>query len=37
MLPLENFAKVYDGPATDPKTFEEMQRKRFEEFQKKGQ
>jgi len=36
-LPLENFAKVYDGPATDPKVFEEMQRKRFEEFQKKAQ
>ena len=37
VLPLENFAKVYDGPATDPKTFEDMQRKRFEEFQKKAQ
>jgi len=37
VLPLENFAKVYDGPATDPKQFEEMQRKRFEEFQKKAQ
>jgi invasion protein IalB len=37
LLPLENFAKVYDGPATDPKQFEEMQRKRFEEFQKKAQ
>jgi invasion protein IalB len=36
-LPLENFAKVYDGPPTDPKVFEEMQRKRFEEFQKKAQ
>jgi invasion protein IalB len=37
VLPLENFARVYDGPATDPKQFEEMQRKRFEEFQKKAQ
>jgi invasion protein IalB len=37
ILPLENFAKVYDGPATDPKAFEDMQRKRFEEFQKKAQ
>ena len=37
VLPLDNFAKVYDGPATDPKQFEEMQRKRFEEFQKKAQ
>lgn len=37
ILPLDNFGRVHDGPATDPKQFEEMQRKRFEEFQKKGQ
>jgi invasion protein IalB len=35
VLPLDNFGRVHDGPATDPKQFEEMQRKRFEEFQKK--
>jgi len=35
VLPLDNFGKVHEGPATDPKQFEEMQRKRFEEFQKK--
>jgi invasion protein IalB len=35
VLPLDNFGKVHDGAATDPKVFEEMQRKRFEEFQKK--
>jgi len=35
VLPLDNFGKAYDGPATDPKVFEDMQRKRFEEFQKK--
>ena len=35
VLPLDNFGKVHEGPATDPKVFEEMQRKRFEEFQKK--
>jgi len=37
ILPLDNFAKVHDGPATDPKQFEEMQRKRYDEFQKKAQ
>jgi len=35
VLPLDNFGKVHEGAATDPKVFEEMQRKRFEEFQKK--
>jgi invasion protein IalB len=35
VLPLDNFGRVHEGPATDPKQFEEMQRKRFEEFQKK--
>jgi len=37
VLPLDTFAKVHEGPATDPKQFEEMQRKRYEEFQKKAQ
>lgn len=37
VLPLSDFGKVHDGPAIDPKAFEEMQRKRYEEFQKKAQ
>jgi invasion protein IalB len=37
VLPLTDFGKVHDGPPTDPKVFEEMQRKRYEEFQKKAQ
>lgn len=37
VLPLDTFAKAHDGPPTDPKQFEDMQRKRYEEFQKKGQ
>jgi invasion protein IalB len=35
VLLLDNFGRVHEGPATDPKQFEDMQRKRFEEFQKK--
>ena len=35
-LPLVDFAKAYDGPATDPKAFEEQQRKLQEELQKKA-
>jgi len=35
-LPLGDFAKAYDGPATDPKAFEEQQRKLQEELQKKA-
>ena len=35
ILPLDNFGKVHEGAATDPKVFEDMQRKRFEEIQKK--
>ena len=35
-LPLADFAKAYDGPATDPKAFEEQQRKLQEELQKKA-
>jgi invasion protein IalB len=37
VLPLSDFAKVHDGPPLDPKAFEEMQRKRYEELQKKAQ
>jgi invasion protein IalB len=36
-LPLADFAKAYDGPATDPKVFEEQQRKMQEELQKKAE
>jgi len=35
-LPLTDFAKAYDGPPTDPKAFEEQQRKLQEELQKKA-
>jgi len=35
-LPLADFAKAYDGPPTDPKAFEEQQRKLQEELQKKA-
>ncbi len=36
-LPLTDFAKAYDGPATDPKVFEDQQRKLQEELQKKAE
>jgi invasion protein IalB len=36
-MPLGDFAKAYDGPATDPKAFEEQQRKLQEELQKKAE
>lgn len=36
-LPLNDFAKAYDGPATDPKVFEEQQRKLQSELQKKAE
>jgi invasion protein IalB len=36
-LPLNDFAKAYDGPPTDPKAFEEQQRKLQEELQKKAE
>jgi invasion protein IalB len=36
-MPLTDFAKAYDGPATDPKVFEEQQRKLQEELQKKAE
>jgi invasion protein IalB len=36
-LPLVDFAKAYDGPATDPKAFEDQQRKLQEELQKKAE
>jgi len=36
-LPLADFAKAYDGPATDPKVFEDQQKKLQEELQKKAE
>ena len=36
-LPLNDFAKAFDGPPTDPKAFEEQQRKLQEELQKKAE
>src|ERR1700742_4561989 len=35
-LPLAEFAKAYDGPPTDPKAFEENQKKLQEELQKRA-
>jgi len=35
-LPLADFAKAYDGPPTDPKVFEEQQKKLQEELQKRA-
>lgn len=37
MLPLADFAKANDGPATDPKKFEEDQKKLQDELQKKAE
>ena len=36
-LPLSDFAKAYDGPPTDPKVFEENQKKLQEELQKRAE
>jgi len=33
----EDFAKAYDGPPTDPKAFEEQQKKLQEELQKRAE
>jgi hypothetical protein len=35
-LPLGDFAKAYDGPPTDPKVFEEQQKKLQEELQRRA-
>jgi invasion protein IalB len=35
-MPLTDFAKAYDGPPTDPKVFEEQQRKLQEELQRRA-
>jgi invasion protein IalB len=36
-LDLKDFAKAYDGPATDPKVFEEQQKKLQDELQKRAE
>jgi invasion protein IalB len=36
VLPLTDFAKAYDGPPTDPKVFEEQQKKLQEELQRRA-
>jgi invasion protein IalB len=36
VLPLQDFAKAYDGPPTDPKVFEEQQKKLQEELQRRA-
>ncbi len=36
-LPLSDFAKAFDGPPTDPKVFEENQKKLQEELQKRAE
>ena len=35
-LPLSDFAKAYDGPPTDPKVFEEQQKKLQDELQRRA-
>ena len=37
VLPLADFAKAYDGPPTDPKVFEEQQKKLQDELQKRAE
>jgi invasion protein IalB len=36
-LDMKDFAKAYDGPATDPKVFEEQQKKLQDELQKRAE
>ncbi|HEY7299017.1 MAG TPA: invasion associated locus B family protein [Xanthobacteraceae bacterium] len=37
VLPLTDFAKAYDGPPTDPKVFEEQQKRLQEELQRRAE
>jgi invasion protein IalB len=37
VVPLSDFAKAYDGPPTDPKVFEEQQKKLQEELQRRAE
>jgi invasion protein IalB len=34
-LPLDDFAKVYDGPPTDPRVFEEQEKKRVDDLERR--
>jgi len=36
-MDLKDFAKAYDGPPTDPKVFEEQQKKLQDELQKRAE
>jgi hypothetical protein len=36
VLPLGDFGKAYDGPPTDPKVFEEQQKKLQDELQRRA-
>ena len=36
VMPLNDFAKAYDGPPTDPKVFEEQQKKLQDELQRRA-
>src|SRR4029078_11290509 len=36
-IPLNDFGKAYDGPPTDPKVFEEQQKKLQDELQKRAE
>jgi hypothetical protein len=36
-LPLAEFSKAYEGPPTDPKVFEEQQKKLQEELQRRAE
>jgi hypothetical protein len=36
VVPLQDFAKAYDGPPTDPKKFEEQQKQLQDELQKRA-
>jgi hypothetical protein len=36
-MELKDFAKAYDGPPTDPKVFEEQQKKLQDELQKRAE
>ena len=37
VLPLADFGKAYDGPPTDPKVFEEQQKKLQDELQRRAE
>jgi hypothetical protein len=37
VLPLQDFAKAHDGPPTDPKVFEEQQKKLQDELQRRAE